>query len=84
VAVTVTLVELAGTVTDEGTVRAELDALNVATNPPEGAAADKESVQEVDAPEATVEGEQVTDDTNTGATRVSVALAELPLSEAVI
>ena len=75
--------ELAGAVTDSGTVRAGPDTLNAATKPPAGAALDKETVQVVDAAETTVEGEQMREDTSTGATRVSVALAELPFNDAV-
>jgi hypothetical protein len=51
--------------------------------PPVGAAFDRVTVQVVDAPELTEDGEQVRDETVAGATRVSVAAPEVPFKVAV-
>ena len=83
VALKVVLVEPAGTVTEAGTVRAALLVLNDTTCPPVGAALVWLTVQVLDAPEFTVEGEQASADNTAGATRVRLAVCDPPFSVAV-
>ena len=78
VAVKVVLVLPAGTVTLTGTVATEaLPLVSVTTVPPVGAAMFKVTVPVDGAPETTVDGFNVTDDTESGPT-VRVALWLLP------
>jgi len=79
----VALVEPAGTVTEAGTVRAALLLLNDTTCPPVGAALVWLTVQVLDAPEFTVEGEQASADKTAGATRVRLAVCDPPFRVAV-
>jgi hypothetical protein len=76
------LVAPAGTVTEVGTVSAVPFALTVITIPPAGAALVRLTVQVVEVPESTVEGEQATEDRTAGAIRVRAADLELPFNEA--
>ena len=76
------LVAPAATVTEVGTVRAALFALSVIAVPPAGAALVRLTVQVVEVPESTVEGEQATEDRTAGAIRVRAADLELPYNEA--
>jgi hypothetical protein len=83
VALKVVLVKPAGTVTDAGTVRAALLAPNDTTCPPVGAALFWLTVQVLDAPEFTVDGEQASADNTAGATRVRLAVCDPPFRVAV-
>ncbi|MCX6634225.1 MAG: hypothetical protein NT090_03940, partial [Acidobacteria bacterium] len=83
VALKVALVEPAGTVTEAGTVRATLLALKVTANPLAGAALVRLTVQVLNAPEFTVEGEQASADKTAGATRVRLAVFDPPFRVAV-
>jgi hypothetical protein len=67
------------TVTDVGRVSGALPAVSVIAVPPVGAAFDNVTVQVLDAFDPMLVGLQVTDETNTGATRLTVAVALLPL-----
>jgi hypothetical protein len=82
VAVNVAVVAAAGTVTDEGTVTAELVDDRTTLDPLAGAGAEIVTVQMEFAPEATVAGEQFRLDT-VAAVMVNVAAAVVPFSEAV-
>ena len=82
VAVNVAVVAAAGTVTDEGTVTAELVDDRATLNPLAGAGAEIVTAQVALAPEATVAGEHVRFDT-VAAVIVSDAVAVVPFSEAV-
>jgi hypothetical protein len=79
----VVLVEPAGTVAEAGTVRAALLLLNDTTCPPVGAALVWLTVQVLNAPELTVEGEQASADKTAGATRVRLAVCDPPFRVAV-
>ena len=83
VALKVALVDPADTVTEAGTVRAALLALNDTTCPPVGAALVWLTVQVLNAPEFTVEGEQASADKTAGATRVRLAVRDPPFRVAV-
>lgn len=82
-AVNVAVVKSAATETEAGTVTEELLSANVTESPAAGAVLDRVTVQEVDAPEATEEGEQASDDGIGGASRVRSAVADEPFSDAV-
>jgi hypothetical protein len=73
----------AATLTDPGTLTDALPLASVTLEPPDGAALDSVTVQFEVAPESTVDGLHVSDDTLGGLTRVSVALAD-PFNVAVI
>ena len=83
VALNVAVVAVAATVTDVGTVSVALVFVSATTAPPAGAACVKVTVQVLEAFCAKLVGLHTSDDTNTGATRLTVALAELPLYVAV-
>ena len=74
VAVKVAVVELAATVTEEGTVRVPLLEDRDTVAPPVGATLDSVTVQVLLALEARVVGEQSTDERLVGAWRVIVAV----------
>jgi len=69
----------AGTVTDGGTVRVELVLVRVTIAPPAGAGLVNETVQVLEELGPRLLGLQASEETRTKATRVTVALAELPL-----
>ena len=71
------------TVTDAGTVKVAFVLVRVTTALPAGAAFVSVAVQLPDAFAPRLAG-QASDDTSTGATRFTVALAELPLNVAVM
>jgi hypothetical protein len=75
--------ELAGTVTEAGTVRSAVVSLIATTVPPEGATLESVTVQDVLAFAATLAGAQVTAETTGGAGMVNDAVAEEPVSDAV-
>ena len=79
VALNVDVVALAATVTDAGTVRVELVFVSATLAPPVGAGCVKATVHVVEELGPRLVGLQASDETNTGATRPTVALAELPL-----
>jgi hypothetical protein len=79
VALNVAEVAAAATVTDVGTVRVALVFVRVTLAPPVGAAFVSEIVQVLEAFGPRLVGLQASEDTRTGATRLTVALAELPL-----
>ena len=83
VALNVPVVTPAATVTDAGTVSAVLVSLKVTAAPPAGAACVNVTVQVLDAFCPRLVGLHASDDTVTGATRLIVAFAELPLYVAV-
>ena len=69
----------AATVTDAGTVRAELLLESVTTAPPAGAGCERVTVQVLEAFGPRLAGLQAREETSTGATRLTVVFAELPL-----
>ena len=79
VALNVAVVAPTATVTEAGTVRAALVSLSVTDAPPVGAACVKVTVHVLEAFCPRLVGLHASDDTVTGATRVTVALAELLL-----
>ena len=79
VALNVADVVAAATVTEVGSDSAGLVSLSVTLAPPAGAAFVSVTVQVLDALGPRLAGLHDSDDTNTGATSVTVALAELPL-----
>jgi hypothetical protein len=81
--VKVTVVELAATVTDDGTVSHELLSETATASPPEEAALVRVTVHVEAAPAATVAGLQASAERAAGATSDSEALAEVPLRVAV-
>ena len=83
VALNVAVVADAGTVTDAGTVRVAFVFVSVTAAPPVGAACVKVTVQVLDAFCPKLVGLHTSEDTNTGATRLTVAFAELLLYVAV-
>ena len=72
-------VAAAATVTDAGTVRVALVLVRVTLAPPVGAAFVSEIVHVLEAFGPRLVGLQTSDETNTGATRPTVVLAELLL-----
>lgn len=70
--------------TEAGTVTEGFPLASATGSPPLGAVLDKVAVQELDEPEATDEGEQVSEDTLAGATKVKVEEMETPSDDAVI
>jgi len=66
-------------VIDDGTLRAALLLDKPTTAPPEGAAADKDTVQVDEAPAARLVGEQESELSDVGTTSVTFAVRELPL-----
>ena len=82
-AVKVVEVLLAGTVTEAGTLSAVLLLERATALPPVGAAWFRVTVQVVDAPEFTLVGLQASVETSTGATRLKVAVWEVPFRAAV-
>ena len=83
VALNVPVVTPAATVTDAGTVSIALVLVSVTAAPPAGAACVNVTVQVLDAFCPKLAGLHASDETVTGATRVTVAFAELPLYVAV-
>ena len=83
VALNVAVVAAAGTVTDAGTLKAVLLLLSDTLAPPVGAGCVRVTVQVLDAFCPRLVGLHTSDDTSTGATRLTVALAELLLYVAV-
>ena len=84
VVVKLAVVELAGTVTEAGTVRAVLLSETATEEPPVGAACDNVTVQVEVLPDITVAGVHWNADTVTGdGVTVTAAVLELPLREAV-
>jgi hypothetical protein len=81
VVVTEKVVEVlpAATVTDAGAVRVEFVFDNVTVAPPAGAGWVRTTVQVVDELGPKLEALQASEDTNTGATRLTVVLTALPL-----
>jgi hypothetical protein len=79
VALNVAEVAAAATVTDAGTVRVELVFVRVTLAPPVGAAWVKVTVQLLEAFGPKLVGLHDNEDTSTGATRLTVAVAELLL-----
>ena len=79
VAVNAAVVPPAATVTEAGTLRKVLSSETETGRPPVGAALFRVTVQVAVAPDSTLAGEQVSVDGTAGATRVSEALAVLPL-----
>jgi hypothetical protein len=79
VALNVPVVAPADTVTDAGTVNAVLVSLNVTAAPPVAAACVRVTVQVLDAFCPRLVGLHAKDDTVSGATRLMVAVFELPL-----
>ena len=79
VALKVAVVAAAATVTDAGTVRVELVLVKVTEAPPVGAAWVRVTVQVLEEFGPRLVGLQASEETSTGATRLMVALAELPL-----
>ena len=79
VALKVAEVAAAETVAEAGTVRAELVFVRVTLAPPVGAGWVNVSVQVLEAFCPRLVGLQASEETRTGATRLKVALAELPL-----
>ena len=73
----------AATVTEAGTARTELVLVNVTTAPPVGAGCVSVTLHVLVAFGPRLEGLQASDDINTGATRPTVAFAEVLLYEAV-
>ena len=76
-------VAAAATVTDAGAVSAELVLDRVTLAPPPPAALVRVTVQVLDELDPRLAGLQASEDTKTGASRLIVALAELPLNAAV-
>ena len=79
VALKVAEVVAAATVTDAGTVRAEFVFDSATLAPPLGAGWLKVTVQVVEEFGPRLVGLHASEETNTGATRLTVAVAELPL-----
>ena len=79
VALNVPVVAAAATVSDAGTVRVALVLVRVTLAPPAGAAFVSVTVQVVEAFGPMLVGLQASDDTATGATRVTVVFAEVLL-----
>jgi hypothetical protein len=79
VALKVAEVAAAATVTEVGTVRVELVLVSVTAAPPVGAAFVKAMVQVLEEFGPRLVGLQANEETRTEATRLIVALAELPL-----
>jgi hypothetical protein len=79
VALKVTDVAPAATVTDEGTVRVELLLDNVTLAPPVGAGCVRATVQVLKVFGPRLVGVQTSEDINTGATRLTAAVAEVLL-----
>ena len=75
----VPVVAAAATVTDAGVVSVVLLSDSVTLAPPAGAAFDSVTVHVLDAFGPRLVGVHTTDETRTGATRLTVAFAELPL-----
>ena len=84
VALNVAVVAAAATVTDGGTVSRALLLLSVTLAPPVGAACVNVTVHVLEAFCPRLVGLHVNEDTTTGATKLTVAFAELPLYVAVI
>jgi len=84
VAVNVAVVAAATTVTDAGTVRVALVFVSVTLAPPVGAGCVNVTVHVLEAFSPRLAGLQANEDTPTGATKLTVVLAELPLYVAVI
>jgi hypothetical protein len=83
VALKVTAVAAAGTVTDAGTVSVVLVLVSVTNAPPASAALLNVTAQVLEAFCPRLVGLHASEDTTTGATRLTVAFAELPLYVAV-
>jgi hypothetical protein len=84
VAAKVTEARPAGTVTEgAGTGSSALLPLRLTTMPPAGAAFDRLTVQLVEAPDPMLVGEQPSEESNTGATRLIDAVCDTALSVAV-
>jgi len=79
VALKVAVVAAAATVTEAGTVKVALVFVRATLAPPVGAAFVNVTVQVLDEFGPRLVGLQATDDTNAGATRLTVVLAELLL-----
>jgi hypothetical protein len=79
VAVKVAVVAAAATVTDAGTVSVVFVLVSVTNAPPPGATLVNVTVQVLEAFGPRLVGLQASDDTRTGATRLTVAFAELLL-----
>ena len=84
VALNVAVVAAAATVTDAGTVNVALLFVSVTTAPPVGAACVSVTVQVLEAFCPKLVGLHASEDISTGATRLTVAFAELPLYVAVM
>src|SRR5579872_2005284 len=83
-ALNVAVVAPAATITDAGTIRFELVFVSVTLAPPVGAACVNVTVHVLEAFCPRLVGLHVNEDTTTGATRLTVAFAELPLYVAVM
>ena len=83
VALNVAVVAVAATVTDAGTVNVAFVFVSATNAPPVGADCVKVTVQVLDPFCPRLVGLHVSDDTSTGATRLTVAFAELLLYVAV-
>ena len=79
VALKVAVVAAAATVTDAGTVSVELVLVRVTEAPPVGAAWVRVTVQVLEEFGPRLVGLQASEETSAGATRLMLALAELPL-----
>ena len=79
VALKVAVVAVAATVTDAGTVSAVLSLARVTLAPPVGAALLKVTVQALEAFGPRLVGLHVTEETSTGADRLTAVVFELPL-----
>ena len=79
VALKVAVVAAAATVTDAGTLRVELVLVKVTLAPPVGAAWVRVTVQVLEEFGPRLVGLQASEETSTDATRLMLALAELPL-----
>jgi len=79
VALKLAVVAAAATVTEAGTVKVAFVFVRVTVAPPVGAAFVRETVHVLDAFGPKLVGLQATDETNAGATRLTVVLAELLL-----
>ena len=79
VALKVAVLDEAATITEAGTERIAFVFVSVTLAPPAGAGCVSATVQEADAFCPRLLGLQESDDTSTGATRLRVVLAELPL-----
>ena len=84
VAVKEAVVEAAGTVTEAATGRRELLLARATVEPPEGAALERVTVQEVAPLEFSEVGVQDSEETTTAATRLRVAVWDWPLRVAVM